>query len=278
MRPPAPGALRTPQNRHRCSDALRAPSVIPWLSEQGTEFPPTAQALAADTPAPGLLAAGGDLSVPRLRAAYRRGIFPWYSEGEPILWWSPAPRMVLPVAEFKLTPSLKKTLRRFAATPGCEVRVDSAFTDVIAACAAAPRRGQHGTWINAEIIAAYTGWHGQGEVHSFETWVDGCLAGGLYGIGLGRMFYGESMFARRTDASKIALAALVCFCREHGIDWVDCQQETAHLASMGARPVPREQFEAHLRGRVDARPVGDWTYHSAHWRHLLPALPEASSA
>jgi leucyl/phenylalanyl-tRNA--protein transferase len=241
--------------------------MIPWLDDDNS-FPPTAQALPADSDAPGLLAAGGELTTERLRSAYQHGIFPWYSPGQPVLWWAPEPRMVLPVAEFRLHRSLRKTLRRFIRTPGCEIRVDSVFSRVIEACARTPRDGQRGTWIVPEMMAAYRRWHLAGVVHSVETWVEGELVGGLYGPSLGRMFYGESMFAWRTDASKIALAALICLCRQHGITLIDCQQHTEHLASFGARQIPREAFEAHL-ARTTAMPsVEDWTYHASMWRHL----------
>ena len=167
-----------------------------------------------------------------------------------MLWWSPDPRMVLRTSEFKLAHSLRKTLHRFVADPRCELRFDSAFNAVIEACANAPRDGQRGTWIVPELRDAYQRWHRAGSAHSIETWVDGRLVGGLYGVNLGRMFYGESMFTHATDASKIALAALVAFCRAHDIDWIDCQQNTAHLASLGAREVSRAAFEAHLAKTV----------------------------
>ena len=194
-----------------------AAARLTWIDDPGTPLPPASQALGPDTEAPGLVAAGGDVTPARLEEAYRLGIFPWYSAGQPVLWWSLDPRMVLPVAEFRLTQSLKKTLRRFVRTPGCDIRIDSAFEAVIAACAGTPRAGQDGTWIVPEMQAAYTAWHRAGRAHSVETWIDGELVGGLYGVGIGRMFYGESMFAHRTDASKIALCALVCFARSHGI-------------------------------------------------------------
>lgn len=242
--------------------------MLTWLYTSETPLPDTAQALAADSEAPGLLAAGADLSPQRLAEAYTRGIFPWYGSGQPVLWWSPDPRMVLPVDEFRLSHSLRKTLRRFIAAPGCTLRVDSAFERVITACAATPRDGQDGTWIQPELIAAYVDWHRLGTVHSFETWIDDELVGGLYGVCLGRMFYGESMFAHRTDASKIALAGLVAFCRAEGIPLIDCQQRTAHLASFGAREIERPAFEGHLRQHVPQPPPRDWTYHRSHWSQL----------
>lgn len=252
--------------------------MIRWLAAHDLHFPDTAQALGPDSEAAGLLAAGGDLRVERLRAAYRRGIFPWFARGQPPLWWSPDPRMVLQVADFKVSRSLRKTLQRFIRTPGCEIRIDSAFERVIGNCSATPRPGQDDTWIVPEMVAAYTAWHRAGQVHSFECWMAGELVGGLYGVNLGRMFFGESMFAHRTDASKIALAALVAFCREHGIAWIDCQQQTSHLASLGAAPVPRAVFEAHLRETVDAPGPQAWTYHGSTWRQVLPLLDDGAAA
>jgi leucyl/phenylalanyl-tRNA--protein transferase len=176
--------------------------------------------------------------------------------------------MVLWVEEFKLSRSLRKTLAKFVRNPACEVRIDSAFGAVIHGCAQALRDGQAGTWIVPEVIEAYTAWHREGAVHSFETWIDGELVGGLYGVGIGRMFFGESMFSRRTDASKIALAALVAFCRAHGIALIDCQQNTGHLASLGAREIPRPAFERHLALTLGAAAPRDWTYHGRHWAQL----------
>jgi leucyl/phenylalanyl-tRNA--protein transferase len=241
--------------------------VIAWL-DRDTPFPLTAAALGPDSDAPGLLAAGGQLTPARLESAYRRGIFPWYSAGQPVLWWAPDPRMVLPVAGFRLHRSLRKTLARFVAAPGCEVRFDSAFERVIEACATTPRDGQRGTWIVPPLRRAYTDWHRAGAVHSVETWAADRLVGGLYGVNLGRMFYGESMFSHATDASKIALAALVAFCGAHGIDLIDCQQATSHLASLGAREMPRDAFERHVVAVVDAPPPARWTYDRSHWARL----------
>jgi leucyl/phenylalanyl-tRNA--protein transferase len=242
--------------------------VIAWLTHEQQPLPPASQALGAETEAPGLLAAGGELTPRRLAEAYSHGVFPWYGAGQPILWWSPDPRMVLQVAAFALSRSLRKTIARFIATPGCEVRVDSALERVMRACATTPRAGQDGTWIVPEMIAAYCAWSA---VHSFETWIAGELVGGLYGVCLGRMFYGESMFSRRTDASKIALAALVCFSRTHGIDLIDCQQQTSHLASLGAREIPRASFERLITPRVRGPVLTDWAYHRSHWERLHDA-------
>lgn len=212
--------------------------MIPWLPRE-----PVFPALDTAPSEPnGLLAAGGDLSPQRLLAAYRRGIFPWYSAGEPILWWSPDPRMVLFPDELKISPSLAKTLRN----ANYEVRLDTAFGEVIRACANKPREGQPGTWITGEMQAAYCELHRMGYAHSVETWIDDRLAAGLYGIAIGRAFYGESMFTDARDASKIALAHLCAHLKRRGFGIIDCQMETAHLASLGARPIPRRDFAARL--------------------------------
>ena len=204
-----------------------------------TPFPPVEQALLKPN---GLLAAGGDLSAQRLLDAYRHGIFPWFNVGEPILWWSPDPRMVLIPEEFKISKSLRKTLRNKC----YEVRVDSAFRQVMRACAA-PRREQAGTWIHEDMIAAYTELHQMGVAHSVEIWMNGSLVGGLYGIAIGRMFYGESMFSHATDASKIAIAHLAAQLQRWGYGMIDCQMNTSHLASLGAREIPRAEFMHRLR-------------------------------
>ena len=228
--------------------------MIPWL-EAHTPFPDVSEALTTD--APGLLAAGADLSPQRLLLAYRHGIFPWFSEGQPILWWSTDPRMVLMTDQFRISDSLKKTLRKVQRDPRYEVRFDSAFEQVMRACAA-PRKDGPGTWISEDIIAGYCGLHKLGYAHSSELWLDGQLVGGAYGVCIGRMFYGESMFARVTDGSKIALAYLVHFLRLHGVAMIDCQQETGHLASLGAAPIPRAQFLAHLRNIIELPPITRW--------------------
>jgi leucyl/phenylalanyl-tRNA--protein transferase len=210
--------------------------MIPWL-QPGEPFPPVETALRRPN---GLLCAGGDLSPHRLLEAYRHGIFPWFSEGEPILWWSPDPRMVLFPEEVKLSRSLMKTLRR----GGYEVRLDTAFAEVIRACSE-PRPGQDGTWITPGMQAAYIRLHEMGFAHSVETWIGGALAGGLYGMAIGRAFYGESMFSRATDASKVALAHLARHLERRGFAVIDCQMKTAHLASLGAREIRRSEL---LRG------------------------------
>jgi leucyl/phenylalanyl-tRNA---protein transferase len=237
--------------------------MIPWL-EANTPFPDVSTALTTD--APGLLAAGADLSPQRLLQAYRRGIFPWFSEGQPILWWSTDPRMVLYTDRFKVSDSLKKTLRKVERSRleggrggdrQWDVRFDSAFEAVMRACAA-PRKDGPGTWISEDIIAGYTGLFRMGHAHSSEVWLDGELVGGAYGVCIGRMFYGESMFARVSDASKVALAYLVAFLRSQGVRLLDCQQETGHLASLGAFPVARRDFLEHLRKAIDEPPITRW--------------------
>jgi leucyl/phenylalanyl-tRNA--protein transferase len=240
--------------------------VIPWLGRE-LAFPPLDSALVEPN---GLLAAGGDLSPRRLLAAYRHGIFPWYSEGDPILWWSPDPRMVLVPADLRVHRSLAKSLRN----KPCEVRFDTAFEEVIRACAA-PREGEPGTWITAEMRAAYVRLHRLGAAHSVEAWIDGELAGGLYGVAIGGMFYGESMFSRVRDASKIALAHLARRLQGAGFGLIDCQMRTDHLASLGAREIPRAEFERRVAELVDypGRP-GPWTDWSA---STWPASAENST-
>ena len=228
--------------------------MIPWLHDNDP-FPPLHQASREYN---GLLAAGGDLSVPRLLAAYRRGIFPWFNPDEPILWWSPDPRMVLFPAEFKISRSLKKRLAR----ADYAVRVDSAFTRVMRECAA-PRDGAAGTWVGEAMIAAYTALHEAGHAHSIETWInqdgDEKLVGGLYGVAIGRVFFGESMFTRQTDASKIALAHLAAWLQMHDFGVIDCQMNTAHLASLGAREIPRAAFAELLDRHAVRSGLSDWS-------------------
>ncbi len=224
--------------------------MIPWL-ENDEPFPPLSQALHEPN---GLLAAGSTLSEERLLRAYRRGIFPWYSEGQPVLWWSPDPRMVLFPEEFRVPRSLEKRLRR----RDFEIRIDTAFDIVMRACAA-PRHDSAGTWITEDIISAYCALHRRGHAHSVETWIDGELAGGLYGIALGRMFYGESMFTRVADASKIALVSLVRRLENRQFGMIDCQMNTAHLARFGAREIPRDEFSRRLAELVNyPAPAGAW--------------------
>ncbi|GAC1668144.1 MAG: leucyl/phenylalanyl-tRNA--protein transferase [Steroidobacteraceae bacterium] len=213
-------------------------------------FPPLENALREP---PGLLAAGGDLSPARLLAAYERGVFPWYSAQQPILWWSPDPRMVLFPGEFNCSRSLRKTLRNGPYT----TRVDEAFGATIRGCAG-PRRSGTDTWLNNDMIASYEQLHRLGFGHSIETYAGGLLAGGLYGIQLGQVFFGESMFSSRRDASKVAIARLVDECRARDIQLIDCQVASSHLASLGARELSRSQFVALLRRYARRQPSGSW--------------------
>lgn len=230
--------------------------MIPWLGKHPV-FPAVELALTEDDGAAGLLAAGGDLSPARLLEAYRHGIFPWFSEGQPILWWSTDPRMVLKTDHFVVSDSLKKTLRRIARDGHWQLRFDTAFERVMRACAA-PRDAVGGTWINEDIVSGYCGLHQRGYAHSSEVWCDDDLIGGAYGVCIGKMFYGESMFARVSDASKAALAHLVAFLKMHGVSMIDCQQETAHLARLGAQPIARTAFLQHLRTAIAQPPIVDW--------------------
>ena len=216
--------------------------MIPWLTPE-TPFPPLGTAL---THPNGLLAAGGDLSPQRLIAAYRCGIFPWFNEGDPILWWSPDPRMVLFPPELKISRSLRKTLKKANYT----IRADSVFNQVVRACAE-PRKERPGTWIHDEMITAYTALHEMGLAHSIETWMEGELVGGLYGVAQGKMFFGESMFSHTTDASKIAFVHLVRHLERRGFKMIDCQMKTAHLASLGAREISRKEFSLKLKELVN---------------------------
>ena len=220
--------------------------MIPWL-RGNAPFPPVEKALKSPN---GLLCAGGDLSAKRLIDAYSHGIFPWFSEGDPILWWSPDPRMVLFPDELKVSRSLRRTLDR----DRFETRFDTAFAQVIANCAA-PRDGQSGTWIVPEMVAAYTKLHELGHAHSVESWRDGELAGGLYGVSIGKAFFGESMFTREPDASKVALVRLVERLRAQDCRLIDCQQATAHLASLGAREIPRAEFAMRVQESIQYPPA-----------------------
>jgi leucyl/phenylalanyl-tRNA--protein transferase len=214
---------------------------LPWIESQDP-LPPVETAWGADSDAPGLLAAGTDLGVNRLLEAYGQGVFPWFNPDQPVLWWSPDPRMVLKIADFKLHRSLRKTLTRYAAHPQFELCFDRAFNQVIEACSTSPREGQNGTWIVPAMVEAYQALHRAGHAHSVETWLDGKLVAGLYFVCIGRAVFGESMFSTVSDGSKMALAALVQVCERHGIEAIDCQQNTAHLASMGAQEMTRAEF------------------------------------
>ena len=218
--------------------------MIPWIPDGAPPdlFPPTSAATAEPN---GLLCAGGDLSVPRLVAAYRRGIFPWFNEGDPILWWSPEPRIVFVPARFHVSRSLKRTLRRGK----FEVTVDRAFSEVMAGCAA-PRADGSGTWISDDMHAAYTALHQHGHAHSVECWMHGQLVGGVYGVGLGQMFFGESMYSTAADASKVALAFLC----SGPYAMVDCQLPNPHLQRLGSQAVSRTDFERFVHATIDMPP------------------------
>lgn len=237
--------------------------MIPWL-EPGDPLPPVESALRVPN---GLLAATEHLDVDRLITAYHRGIFPWYSAGDPVLWWSPDPRMVLATEAFKVSRSLRKTLRHAAHDPAVALFVDRAFERVMRACAE-PREGQESTWIGREILAAYAELHRRGLAHSVELWRSEQLVGGLYGVSLGRAFFGESMFSREPDASKIALAALVRLLRDAQVRVIDCQQNTRHLASLGAREISRADFCSMLL-RDTAEAAVPWERYSGAARNDL---------
>ena len=243
--------------------------TLPWL-EAGQSFPPLEDAWGQSDPAPGLLAAGETLDVSTLVKAYSSGIFPWFSVGQPVLWWSPDPRMVLQTRHFRLHRSLRKSLIRFSNDATCEIRFDNAFERVISACASKPRNGQSGTWIVSSMMQAYRDLHHAGHAHSVETWINGELAGGLYCVNLGKMVFGESMFSHQTDASKIALAALVAFCLANDIKMIDCQQNTGHLSSLGAGEINRAEFAIHVNQNVgETAPV--WQFTPLYWNQILTA-------
>lgn len=233
---------------------MTSPLILPQLTATDTSFPDVETALHEPD---GLLAWDGDLSPARLLNAYQNGIFPWCSEDEPLLWWSPSQRMVLTFDNLHISHSLKKRLKKMQRDPQgtLEVRLDSAFEDVIRACASKKRSGQHGTWIAEDFIQAYTQLHYLGYAHSVETWCDNQLVGGLYGVSIGKMFYGESMFSYQTDSSKIALVFLMYYLVQQGVELIDCQQDTPHLTSMGGHCIARKDFSAHLQKVCGLTPV-----------------------
>ena len=225
--------------------------MVPWLAENDS-FPPVEKALREPN---GLLAAGGDLRPERLLNAYAHGIFPWFNDDSPILWWSPDPRMVLFPRELKISRSLRKNIKNMQ----YEIRIDLAFQDVMAACAE-PRAGQPGTWITPHMQDAYLRLHQMGFAHSIETWIDGKLAGGLYGVSLGKVFFGESMFSNQANASKLALVHLVDKLHSQQFELIDCQMNTAHLASLGAREISRVEFTKTLAKLIN------YPYSAQPWR------------
>ena len=239
---------------------------LPWIAE-GEALPCPDRAWGANAPAPGLLAAGADLSAARLLEAYSQGIFPWFSEGQPVLWWSPDPRMVLMTHQFRLHRSLRKSLQRWTLTPGFELCFDRDFSQVIRQCAASARHGQKGTWIVPQMVEAYEALHQKGWAHSSEVWHQGHLVAGLYFVNLGQAVFGESMFTTITDGSKMALAHLVSVCLQNGVHAIDCQQNTEHLASLGAQEMPRSHFLAGVQQALDG-PAIDWRSQTLNWQAL----------
>jgi leucyl/phenylalanyl-tRNA---protein transferase len=249
------------------SDSARLPTLLP-----GEAFPDVSLAWGRDSAANGLLAAGGQLDVATLCHAYSCGIFPWYGMGQPVLWWSPDPRMTLEIAKFRLHRSLRQILQKFQADKNCEIRFDTAFEQVISACASSPRHGRsagaHGTWIVPDMVQAYCALHKSGCAHSVETWINGQLVGGLYCVALGKAVFGESMFSLTPNASKIALAGLIGFCCHHGIQTIDCQQNTKHLAFLGASEVSRTDFLTQITAAV-REPGPAWKFEPIYWERLI---------
>ncbi len=226
-------------------------STVPWLEPATTDFPATETALEDPN---GLLAVGGDLSTERLIAAYRQGIFPWFEDSQPILWWSPSPRAVLFPADIYLSKSLKKRLKRQEYSISC----DQQFRQVMQHCADIPRAGQDGTWITDEMLDAYCDLFDQGIAHSVEVWHEGQLVGGLYGVAIGKVFFGESMFSLRTDASKVAFAHLARQLQHWEFAVIDCQVSNPHLTSLGAVEVDREVFTRLLSDNIDSKHSHNW--------------------
>lgn len=252
--------------------SLDPPSLdLPWV-QQGEPLPPVSQAWGPNSAAPGLLAAGSDLSAERLLASYAQGVFPWFSVGQPVLWWSPDPRMTLQTRDFRFHRSLRQSLKRWQLNPQFELSFDRDFSQVIRHCASAPRQGQKGTWILPPMISAYEALHQQGFAHSSEVWLDGQLVAGLYFVALGHAVFGESMFTTFNDGSKMALANLVSVCLQHGVSTIDCQQNTRHLAAMGAREMPREQFIGLVQSGMQ-RPAIDWARQTLYWPALTALDP-----
>ena len=247
------------------------PPPLAWL-EPGDPFPPLSMAWGVDSPAPGLLAGGSALDADQLLAAYRQGIFPWYSPGQPVLWWSPDPRMVLDPQAFRFHRSLRQSLRHWLARPGVALVFDRDFPQVMARCATQTRAGQNGSWIVPAIVQAYTELHHRGLAHSAELWENGELVAGLYFVALGHAVFGESMFTTVRDGSKMALSLLVSVARRHGVRLIDCQQNTRHLASLGACEMARAQFVAGMQ-QGQSLPAIDWAHETLYWNELLSIQP-----
>lgn len=226
-----------------------------------------------DSVAPGLLAVGGGLTVPRLIEAYSQACFPWYSDDQPVMWWSTDPRMILSINEFRFHRSLRKHLKQLIAKNLIEIRVDHDFAKIIRHCSQAHRKDQTGTWIVKDMIRAYEKLHQAGFAHSVETWINGELQGGLYFVSIGKAVFGESMFALQANASKLALAALICMCKVEQVSMIDCQQNTRHLASLGAKPVSRQAFLGHVNKAKNAGPV-DWNFEPIYWNEIMLEPPQ----
>ena len=235
--------------------------MITWLNRASLKFPPLHKALREPN---GLLAAGGDLSAERLVAAYRHGCFPWYQDGQPLLWWSPDPRTVLLPNNLHISRSLRKVLR----SDLFSVTFDRNFTDVIHACSE-PRKDEDGTWITSEMQAAYFALHAQGHAHSVEVWQQDQLVGGLYGIAIGQLFFGKSMFSRTSNASKVGFVTLVSALKAAGFVLIDCQMPTAHLISLGAESIRRSEFSEYLTQHLDINTDMQW---------LTPAITTSTLA
>ena len=244
-------------------------SQIAWLGPNDP-FPNPLTEADPDPSVPGLIAVSEHIYPGQLARAYQQGIFPWYSDNQPILWWSPDPRMVLKPNEFKCSESLRKIIRSFCQNTQSQIVVDDDFGAVIRSCATSTRKNQDGTWITHEIIDAYTALHEQGNAHSIAVIEDGLLTGGLYCVAFGGMVFGESMFSRKTNASKIALSALSAWCLQNGVSMIDCQQETAHLLSLGAAPIPRLVFLEQLQiSIIQTKIEKSWTFDKAILHHWL---------
>jgi leucyl/phenylalanyl-tRNA--protein transferase len=237
-------------------------TAIQWL-QTNSPFPSPRHFEQDDPELPdGLIAVSDSIDEYRLIAAYRLGIFPWYNKDQPVLWWCTSPRMVLETAKIKISRSLRKKIKQIQMNPQWEIRIDTSFQRVMESCATSNRKEQDGTWITAEIIDSYVQLHHLGLAHSVETWYQNELVGGLYGINLGKMMYGESMFTNVTDASKIALAALCAWCVEVDIQRIDCQQETSHLGSLGANPISKNEFLDWVESHIDL-PAPSWNWNKS---------------
>lgn len=240
---------------------------LPWLTPED-DFPSPRTQADPDPEVPGLLAISEQITSAQLLKAYSQGIFPWYSDGQPILWWSPNPRMVLKPKEFKISKNFKKDLKNILMDQSWEIRVDDNFHETILSCAMQPRMGQDGTWITHAIMHAYGQLHEQGYAHSIETFYQGQRVGGLYCVNLGQMVFGESMFSKKTNSSKYALASLCAWAIAQDIEMIDCQQETEHLTSLGGKPIQREAFLNHLDKNCSAKnPI--WSFNKSVLSHWL---------